>query len=233
VEQLEKKKKKRSYIPSIITLMNLAAGFIAILLGDHYWSSICLCFSLLFDVLDGFVARKLNAQSELGRELDSLADLTSFGVAPAYLYYLLAPMDGIVAMIPPTMLVVASAFRLAKFNLLPSSPYFSGLPTPANGIFMIGLFLAYHNNSSLIADCFQNEYLYFIVPFIFAGLMVSNLRMTSLKGLSRKDMKQNLVQIIMLVTFIVMLLLDNKLATPVMIIVYIVLSILQSLAIKA
>ncbi len=233
MDQLESKKKKRSsFIPSAITLMNLAAGFIAILIGDHFWSSICICFSLIFDVLDGLVARKLNAQSELGRELDSLADLTSFGVAPAYLFYLLSPIQGYIAMIPPTCLVIAAAARLAKFNLLPPSPYFSGLPTPATGMFMIGLFLGVHYHSQVLIDCFSNPIFYFCIPLIFAALMVSNIRMTSLKGLSRKDMKQNVVQIILLLVFIILLFIDNKVATPIIIVVYILLSIVQSLVIK-
>jgi CDP-diacylglycerol--serine O-phosphatidyltransferase len=229
----KERKKKRSYIPSIITLMNLACGFGAIILADYYKSSILLLFSLLFDVFDGLAARKLNAQSELGRELDSLADLTSFGVAPAYLYYLLSPLDGWMSMIPPTVIVIASAVRLAKFNLLPPSPYFTGLPTPATAMFMIGLFLGVKYESSIITSLFNNPILYSIIPFFFAFMMVSNLRMFSLKGINRKDMKQNILQIIMLIVFIILLLIDNKIAAPLIIIIYILLSIIQSIVIKA
>jgi CDP-diacylglycerol---serine O-phosphatidyltransferase len=227
------KVRKRSYIPSIITLLNLACGFMAIITADHYQSSIFLLFSLLFDVLDGFAARKLNAASELGRELDSLADLTSFGVAPAYLYYLLSPLEGWIAMLPPVLLVIASAYRLAKFNLLPSSPYFSGLPTPATGMFMIGLFLAVKYESTIIIDLFANPYFYVLVPIFFSAMMVSNLQMFSLKGIKRKDMKQNILQIVLLVSFIILLMIDNKLAAPLIIIIYIILSAIQAMVIKA
>jgi CDP-diacylglycerol---serine O-phosphatidyltransferase len=227
------KVRKRSYIPSIITLLNLACGFMAIMTADHYQSSIFLLFSLLFDVLDGFAARKLNAASELGRELDSLADLTSFGVAPAYLYYLLSPLEGWIAMLPPVLLVIASAYRLAKFNLLPSSPYFSGLPTPATGMFMIGLFLAVKYESTIIIDLFANPYFYVLVPIFFSAMMVSNLQMFSLKGIKRKDMKQNILQIVLLVSFIILLMIDNKLAAPLIIIIYIILSAIQAMVIKA
>jgi CDP-diacylglycerol---serine O-phosphatidyltransferase len=229
----DKKKKRRSWIPSAITLMNLGCGFIAIALGDIYYSSICLCFSLLFDVLDGFVARKLNAQSELGRELDSLADLTSFGVAPAYIYYLLSPIDSWIAIIPCVILVIAAATRLAKFNLLPPSPFFSGLPTPATGLFMIGLFLGLKYESTLVEATLNNPISYFIIPIFFAIMMVSNLQMTSLKGLSKKSMKQNAIQIILLVSFIILLFVDNKIAAPIIIIIYILLSIIQALIIRA
>jgi CDP-diacylglycerol---serine O-phosphatidyltransferase len=227
------KVKKRSYIPSIITLMNLSCGFMAIMVADYYKSSIFLLFSLLFDVLDGFAARKLNAASELGKELDSLADLTSFGVAPAYLYYLLSPIDGWLSMLPPVVMVVASAYRLAKFNLLPPSPYFSGLPTPATAMFFIGLFLAVKYDSAIITNLLQYTWFYIVVPVFFAFMMVSNLQMFSLKGIKKKDMKQNLLQITLLVIFILLLLFDNKLAAPLIVIVYILLSAAQAIVIKA
>jgi CDP-diacylglycerol--serine O-phosphatidyltransferase len=226
------RRKKRSYIPSIITMMNLCCGFLAIMTADYYKSSIFLLFSLLFDVLDGFAARKLNAQSELGRELDSLADLTSFGVAPAYLYYLLSPINGAWAMIPPAVLVVASAVRLAKFNLLPPSPYFSGLPTPASAMFFIGIFLAIKYESNLVTNMIQNPIIYFILPIFFATMMVSTLRMFSLKGLN-KDMRQNKVQIVLLIFIIILLLIDNKIAAPITILLYIILSLVQSISVKA
>ena len=228
----KKRIRKRSYIPSIITLMNLGCGFMAIVTADYYKSSIFLLFSLVFDVLDGFAARKLQAQSELGRELDSLADLTSFGVAPAYLYFLLGPVQGWPAMIPPLAIVIASAVRLAKFNLLPPSPYFTGLPTPATAMFLIGLFLGIEYDSQIIKTIFSNVYAYWAIAFFFAFMMVSTVRMFSLKGLN-KDMRQNKLQLVLLIVFIILLLVDNKLAAPVIILLYIILSLAQSLSRKA
>lgn len=227
-----KRIRKRSYIPSMITLMNLGCGFMAIVTADYYKSSLFLLFSLVFDLLDGFAARKLQAQSELGRELDSLADLTSFGVAPAYLYFLLSPVQGWAAMIPPLTIVIASAVRLAKFNLLPPSPYFTGLPTPATAMFLIGLFLGIEYDSEIIKSIFSNVYAYWGIAFFFAFMMVSTVRMFSLKGLN-KDMRQNKLQLVLLVVFIGLLLVDNKLAAPVVILLYIVLSLIQSLSRKA
>ncbi|MBK8699964.1 MAG: CDP-alcohol phosphatidyltransferase family protein [Saprospiraceae bacterium] len=212
--------------------MNLACGFLAIITADYYQSSIFLLFSLVFDLLDGFAARKLNAQSELGRELDSLADLTSFGVAPAYLYYLLRPIEGIWAMIPPVILVLGSAVRLAKFNLLPPSPYFSGLPTPATAMFMIGLFLGVKYESNLIVSILENPYLYCLIPVFFSAMMLSTVRMFSLKGFN-KGMRQNKLQLFLLLILISLLLVDNKLAAPVTILLYILLSLIQSLSNKA
>jgi CDP-diacylglycerol--serine O-phosphatidyltransferase len=116
---------------------------------------------------------------------------------------------------------------------LPSSPYFSGLPTPATAMFMIGLFLAVKYESSIVTDLLANSWFYCIVPIFFAGMMVSNLQMFSLKGIKRKDMKQNVLQIILLASFIVLLLVDNKLAAPLIIIIYIILSAIQAMVIKA
>ncbi len=228
----KKRVRKRSYIPSFITLMNLGCGFMAIVTADYYKSSIFLLFSLVFDVLDGFAARKLQAQSELGRELDSLADLTSFGVAPAYLYYLLSPVEGWAAMIPPLFIVLASAWRLAKFNLLPPSPYFSGLPTPATAMFFIGLFLGMKYESTLIKSIMDNVYLYWAIPMFFGFMMVSTVRMFSLKGIN-KDMRQNKLQLFLLLALIILLLIDNKTAAPICILLYIMLSLVQSLSNRA
>ena len=218
----------RQFIPSLFTLANLSCGFMAILIADYYRSSILLLFSLLFDSLDGFAARKLNATSEMGKELDSLADLTSFGVAPAYLYFLMGDQTGWVHYVGPILLVIGSALRLAKFNLLPPSKYFSGLPTPATALFLIGLFLANHYESDLAITCMQNKLVYLFIPLFFSGMMLSRLQMFSLKGLE-KNMAKNIFHIALLVIFILLLLIDNKTAASMTVLVYIALSLIQAL----
>lgn len=224
----------KKYIPSFFTSLNLGFGFLAILFVNHgdiglnlYRSSILLLFCVLFDTLDGYLARKLNASSELGKELDSLADLVSFGVAPAFIYYNIAPGNSAWYMLPSAIVVIASGLRLAKFNLLPSYDYFQGLPTPANAFFLIGLFLGLHYENELIEKCLANDIVYFILPVIFSILMLSSLRMFSFKGLEKPIIK-NRYQILLVACFIALLLIDNKLAIPLTIIIFILLSILQS-----
>jgi CDP-diacylglycerol--serine O-phosphatidyltransferase len=202
-------------------------GFSAIMISDFRRSSILLLFCLVFDALDGLTARLLKAQTEIGKELDSLADLMSFGIAPAFLYFQLAPERVWYAFIPPLFLVSASALRLAKFNLLPSSKYFSGLPTPATALFMIGIFLSYHYNKSYI-DLLDKWPIYIVIPIFFAFLMLSKLQMFTLKSLD-KSIKKNVYQIVMFLIFIVLLLIDNKVALSLSVLIYIVLSFIQSL----
>lgn len=217
----------KKYIPSALTLSNLACGFTAILIADNYISSILLLLAMLFDVFDGYAARKLDAVSDLGKELDSLADLISFGVAPAYLYYLLAPESTLLYAVPCAILVCGSALRLARFNLLPSQPYFSGLPTPATAMFFVGLFLSYHFQNEWVIDVLAIRWVYWLIPVFFAVMMLSKLTMFSLKGLD-KNITSNVYQIILFATFIILLLFDNKLALSISVIMFILLSVIQS-----
>lgn len=221
-------KRKRDNLPSAITIMNLLCGFTAIMIADFYRSSILLLCCLVFDTLDGMTARALKAQSEVGKELDSLADLVSFGIAPAYLYFKLAPSLMWYAYIPPLFLVAASALRLAKFNLLPSSKYFTGLPTPATALFLIGIFLSYHYNKVFIIKNLDLWVVYWIIPIFFAFMMLSRLQMFTLKGLDKRIWK-NKFQVVMFFTFISLLLIDNKYALSLSVVVYIILSFVQSI----
>lgn len=224
----------KKYIPSFFTCLNLAFGFVAIVLytlpdldNKLYHSSILLLFSMLFDTLDGYLARKLNAASPLGKELDSLADLVSFGVAPAFIYFQLAPSASLVFAVPAVLLVVSSGLRLAKFNLLPSYDYFQGLPTPANAFFLIGIFLAFHYENDFLTGLFSNPYVYVVTPIVFCLLMLSSLKMFSFKGME-KPILRNRYQIMLFATFILLLLIDNKLAIPLTVVMFILLSVIQS-----
>lgn len=140
----------KTNIPNILTLSNLAAGLMAIiaLQNGHYWQMVILLgVSLVFDFADGLVARALGVHSELGKQLDSLADLVSFGVVPGlflFQMFRLAPQYGepvpdflaYLALLVP----VFSALRLGKFNLDErQSDNFIGLPTPANAMLIISL----------------------------------------------------------------------------------------------
>ena len=126
-------------IPNSITCLNLISGCIAIVMafkGCYGWASIAIAAAAVFDFLDGAMARLMKAYSAVGKELDSLSDLVSFGVAPAAMVYNILPEESswIAISIP-----VCGALRLARFNVdTRQTTSFIGLPIPANAIFWIG-----------------------------------------------------------------------------------------------
>lgn len=189
------------HIPNIITLLNLAAGFIAIICaasGNLVSASWIILVAMILDFLDGFAARLLKAYSALGKELDSLSDVVSFGVAPAFIMYMmlsgLEPVifpclssyrDTLVTIIIfiPVLMPVCAALRLAKFNLDPSqATSFSGLPTPAGALAVISVVIAGHYSEySLIESFVSSPMALGIYTIVISLLMVSNIPMLSLK----------------------------------------------------
>ena len=139
-------------IPNCITALNLGAGTLAIIAASHgigyfwglrgfQWAFLFMAMAALADFLDGFAARLLKAYSDIGKELDSLCDLVSFGVAPALTLFFLLQDIGIDTWLCWTTLLipVCAAFRLARFNLdTRQTSSFIGLPVPANAIFWVG-----------------------------------------------------------------------------------------------
>ncbi|WP_066370701.1 CDP-diacylglycerol--serine O-phosphatidyltransferase [Neobacillus fumarioli] len=135
-------------IPNLFTLGNLLCGVLSITLnmsGFLELASIMIFFSATLDVLDGRIARKLNVNSEFGVELDSLADIVSFGVAPALLFHSIAA-PSILTSLAFILFPMMGALRLAKFSAKPTIGYFKGLPIPAAGLPLAGMgFFSYSN----------------------------------------------------------------------------------------
>ena len=128
-------------IPNSITLLNAACGILAILFDNPILGSYLILTAMLLDTVDGLVARALNVKSDLGKQLDSLADLISFGVAPAFLYYsLFSDLEALLASIFYTL---SALYRLAKFNTADYMKDFNGLPTPAAAGILSGYVLLY------------------------------------------------------------------------------------------
>ena len=126
-------------IPSLLTVGNLFLGVIAIILVFNEkpdTAAMMVLIAMLLDGVDGRVARALNVQSEFGKELDSLSDVISFGVAPAFIMYVVAfqELNPAFAWIVTALFPICGALRLARFNVISSAPgYFIGLPIPAAG----------------------------------------------------------------------------------------------------
>lgn len=222
----ERKMQAIKFIPSAVTLLNLSLGFIAIAMSDLYISSILIFTCIGLDALDGILARALNAQSAIGKELDSLADLVSFGVAPSYIYFLVAPIDHWVILLAPLMILWGSALRLAKFNMAPESKNFKGMPTPATAFFLAGLFLAVHYGDNFLANWLEHASMYLFVGFFLMFIMNSRLEMFSLKEVNLGPRK-NKYQLATLSIYIALLFIDPKSATPLSVLFYISLSALK------
>ncbi len=130
-------KKFRSQAANLLTILNLALGAFSILFvlqGQPYTSLLFICLAAVFDRFDGIVARKLNIASDLGKQLDSLCDLISFGVAPALLLYSAILFDfGTPGAIFTIIFIACGAIRLARFNVSDHRGYFVGLPITAAG----------------------------------------------------------------------------------------------------
>ncbi|MCH5235812.1 MAG: CDP-diacylglycerol--serine O-phosphatidyltransferase [Muribaculaceae bacterium] len=178
-------------IPNCITALNLGAGCLSIIAASHgtsefwglhgfQWAFLFIAMGALADFLDGFAARMLKAYSDLGKELDSLCDLVTFGVAPALtLFFLLKDIAVDPWLCWTTLLIpVCGAFRLARFNLdTRQTTSFIGLPIPANAIFWIGYAQLMFEGVQFLSVWYV--FLCFLV--VECWLMNSNLPMFSLK----------------------------------------------------
>ncbi len=179
-------------IPNSITCINLLGGVCAIIFASHgyetmgalqawQWAALCIAVSAVADFLDGFAARLLGAYSNLGKELDSLCDLVSFGVAPAIMIFnIIAETTGAPHWLPwiTPLIPVAGALRLAKFNIdTRQSTSFIGMPIPANAIFWIGFAALLSSGAIILAS----PALFCIVVIVESYLMISPIHLFSLK----------------------------------------------------
>ena len=225
----------KKHIPNMLTLLNLFSGCIAITMAfnnDFRGVVIWVAVAAVFDFLDGMAARLLKAYSSIGKELDSLADVVSFGVAPAAALYVLISnyfslnnfSSTISYYVPYLAFIIPmfSAYRLAKFNLdeRQSSSFF-GLPTPANGLFWISYCYSL-NKMNLMSETFL--YITILLIFIFSWLMISEIPMFSLK-LKKIKLKGNERQLLLIVLFIIFIALWGISGLALVITAYIIISI--------
>lgn len=202
--------------------MNLSCGFL-VFLFDFNIGIILIIAGAIFDVFDGAVARLLNAQSEFGKQLDSLADLITFGAAPAFLMsQLLDPPYQYLTVIIP----VAAAVRLAKFNLSGDETYwFSGMPTPASAFLYLGIAIA------SIKDMLIYPELLSIAIILISILNISKLKMFSFKGL-KKDRLTTPFLILCLVTALITSIYLPYFALLSGMITYLVLTVIYNFTVK-
>ena len=188
------------FFPNSITLLNLFIACIVVLLLvenniEVKYVFVLSVICLILDFLDGYIARKLNAKSELGLQLDSLADMVSFGLVPGVILYNMfidAPSSSVGSIfssfVPFTGFVITlcSAYRLAKFNTLETnSKFFKGLPTPANTM-LIYSFSIISNDGSAFSDVISNYNVIILITLICGFLLVSNIKLLNFKLKSLK-----------------------------------------------
>jgi len=233
------------YIPNTITALNLICGVLSIFFicrGEVIWASYLIFIAAIFDFFDGFAARLLNAYSDLGKELDSLADLISFGLAPTFIImYEIADAMGLtikfsfneislyhlILLLLPLLLVVTTAFRLARFNNDPAQEEeFLGLPSPASGLFFASLPLVrIYLEVSFSSNFLNNPATIAALVVMFSYLLVSNVPMFSLKIKTIKD-KKNIPAYILGIISMVLLVLFSLKAVFAIVILYIFMSLI-------
>ncbi len=192
--------KVKGAIPSLFTGLNLFCGYKAITLmlsGDLTGASWCILFSMIFDMVDGKIARHLGASSELGLQLDSICDTVSFGLAPAILLYTAAFREtGFVLSFVPFIYLMAVAFRLARFNIISCETpkdYYLGLSSPSAAAVVISTILIQENVGIVLGTQF-----YIILVLILAILMTSRIKYPTYKGQRTSESTQTIIIVIAL-----------------------------------
>ncbi|MFN5326880.1 MAG: CDP-alcohol phosphatidyltransferase family protein [Bacteroidota bacterium] len=219
------------------TIVNLESGEWKIYFPEKItWAAICIFSAAVVDFFDGFVARLLKADSEMGKQLDSLADVVSFGVAPgAIMYQLLriaiaaepSGMDQSSLYFLPVMLIpVAAAWRLARFNVdTTSSHHFKGLPAPAAGLFIATLPMISFYNLFDLQSILVNKWVLYTIAFFISYLMISSIRLINLK-FKNFDWKENTSRYLLIIISVAAVLALGWIAGFVILITYILVSLL-------
>lgn len=205
------------HIPNAVTCLNLFSGCVACVMAFHarYEAAfVCIILSAVFDFFDGMLARLLDARSVIGKDIDSLADDISFGLAPAVMVFSLMNemsypgyLDGLKSYFPYLAFLIAvfSALRLAKFNNdTRQTTSFIGLPVPANALFWGAVIVG--NHDWLVSDAFNPLFLLGVVV-LFSYLLVSEIPMFSLKfkNLSWKDNKVSFIFLLVCIPLLLFL----------------------------
>lgn len=240
----------KKHIPNTLTLLNLFCGTIAIIccLYNHYYMvPFFMSISLIADFLDGFVARVLKVKSDLGAQLDSLADMTTFGVLPSIMLFMLLNMINRTEALHFTynkmtrndellfpfialgglIYAVFACLRLAKFNIdTRQTINFIGVPTPAAALLVVGIYANYFFKGFDLPWLYNNVAI-ISIAVIISLLMIAELPLFSLKG-NLFSTKENKFRIVLFILVIPLLFIFKWLGLSLIIILYIILSAIQN-----
>lgn len=225
----------KNHIPNFITCCNLLCGCISIYLSMQLieqWAAAFIFFALILDFADGLAARMLKAYSDIGKQLDSLADVISFGVAPAFILInqftfhtctVCAPID--ILKYSAFMIPVFGALRLAKFNVdTRQKEIFLGLPIPSAGVFIASLPLIYLSDGFL-KPYISNPWVLASAIIFLSVMMVSEVPLFALK-LKNFSAEANRIQLVFLIVALFLVIFFSESAVPMIILLYILLSVL-------
>lgn len=239
----------KKYIPNLLTLGNLLCGTIATVFaikGDFFATAILVMLGILFDFFDGFAARMLKVQGELGKQLDSLADMVTSGVVPGIVmmqmlvnaldvdavgYFGVDEYGATGSNLPylGLLLTLGAGYRLAKFNIDErQSDSFIGVPTPAMSLFVISLpLIAQFDKESFLIGLIENQYFLILITVLFTYLMNAEIPLFSLK-FKNIYFKDNVIKYVFLVLSIILIITLKIVAIPMIILSYVVLSIVNN-----
>jgi CDP-diacylglycerol--serine O-phosphatidyltransferase len=234
----------KKHIPNAITLLNLASGLLAIIAifkGYYDEAFLFVCLGIFFDFWDGFFARKFNVSGELGLQLDSLADVVTSGVVPGLMIfkllqdiqeddtsiYYLTEEYYYMGFVPYLGFIVtlASAFRLAKFNIdTRQTDSFIGLPTPANALFIMSIpMIQFDGTHEWLVNALFNPFVLLIISLVSAYMLNAEIPLFSLK-IKDFSWDKNKLQVFFLAIAATLLLFLGFTALPIIILLYVVLS---------
>tara|TARA_R110001592_G_scaffold116228_1_gene317438 strand:- start:12272 stop:13015 length:744 start_codon:yes stop_codon:yes gene_type:complete len=244
----------KKHIPNLLTLGNLLFGTIATIAavnGNFEIAALSVTIGIVLDFFDGFAARLLNVSGELGKQLDSLADMVTSGVVPGIILFSLLQENSLNFFEKSTdtlkiasfstgylpyfglLLTLAACYRLANFNIdTRQSDSFIGLPTPAMSLFVIALpLIPLYSDNQFFIDLVQNNYFLIGVVLVLSYLMNAEIPLFSLKFKNYR-FKENVLKYIFLVASLIMILTLEVISIPLVIILYVLLSVGSNLSNK-
>ena len=231
----------KKHIPNMVTLCNLLCGTLATIFavdGHFELTAFFVALGVFLDFFDGFFARILKVSGELGKQLDSLADMVTSGVVPGIVLFSLLGYEkqgldefSLFSSIPliGLLVTIAACYRLANFNLdTRQSESFIGLPTPAMSLFVVSLpLIQMHSEIDFIRELIGNTYFLISISIFFSFLMNSKLHLFSLK-FKNYTLRENLFKYVLIVLSVIFLITMKFLAVPIIILCYLLLSIIKN-----
>lgn len=234
--------KVKNYIPNILTLGNLLCGTIATIYAiyeDFNSAAVFVLIGILLDFFDGFVARLLKVSGDLGKQLDSLADMVTSGVVPGLIMFQLINANSEIIGINNEFLLndslfglvltLGACYRLAKFNLdTRQSDSFIGLPTPAMCLFVISLPLIQENsNLHVVENLLESNYFLIGITLLLTFLMNAEISLFSLK-FKEYSFAKNYIKYVFIIVSILMIIGLQYISIPLIILLYVIISLLQN-----